>query len=64
MPVLSTVEAQLSLHKHYIAKEPQKHGNAKKPAVNYKPAEVRELLQYSVSHKRDTHTYVHVVRTY
>ncbi len=25
MPVLSTVEAQLLLHKHNIAKEPQKH---------------------------------------
>ncbi len=28
--VLSTVEAQLSLHKHKIVKEPQNHGNAKK----------------------------------
>ncbi len=43
------------LHKHDIAKESQKHGNAKKPAVNYEPAEVSKLelvLQYSMSHKQ------------
>ncbi len=36
-----TVETQLPLHKHNIAKEPQKHGNAKKPAANC------ELAEYS-----------------
>ncbi len=34
-PALSAVEAQLSLLNHNIAKEPQKHGNAKKLAANY-----------------------------
>ncbi len=34
LPVLWTVEAQFYLHKHNIAKESQKHGNAKKPAVH------------------------------
>ncbi len=42
IPVLSTAEAQLPLHKHNIAKGPQKHGNGKKPAANYEPAEVRK----------------------
>ncbi len=32
---LSSAEAQLSLHKRIIAKEPKRHGNAKKPATNY-----------------------------
>ncbi len=40
MPVLLTVEAQLSLHKHDSPKEPQKHQSAKEPAANYEPAEV------------------------
>ncbi len=36
MPVLSTVEAQLSLHKSaMLRKQPQKHGNGKKPVANY-----------------------------
>ncbi len=50
MPVLRTVEALLSLHKHNIAKEPQKHRNAKKLAANYVPANVRKLhrLQFGV----------------
>ncbi len=43
MPVLSTVEAQLSLHKCNITKEPQKHGNAKKPVANYEQAEGHNL---------------------
>ncbi len=47
MPVLSTVEAQLPLHKHNVA-----NGNANKSTVNYDLAEVRKLLQCSVSHKR------------
>ncbi len=34
MPALSKVEVQLSLHKHDIAKDTQKHGNAKKLATN------------------------------
>ncbi len=34
MAVLSTVKAQLSLHKQHIVNEPQKHGNAKKPAAS------------------------------
>ncbi len=54
MPVLSTVEIQLSLHEHNITKESQKHGNAKKPSDNYElRAEVRIALvlhQGSVSH--------------
>ncbi len=33
MPVLLTVQAQLSLHNHNIAKEPEKQGNAKKSAA-------------------------------
>ncbi len=44
--VLPAVETQLSLHKHYVAKEPQKHkqhGNAKKLAANYEPAKVSRL---------------------
>ncbi len=53
MLVLSTVEAQFSLHER---NNPQKHGNAKKPAANYEPgAKVRNccdtLALYSVSHK-------------
>ncbi len=44
MPVLSTLEAQLSLHEHYIS---QKHRNAKKPAANYKPAKFRNCWCYS-----------------
>ncbi len=56
MPVLSTVEAQLSLHKHNITKESQKHRNAKKPSDNYEPrAEVSIALvlqKGSVSHMR------------
>ncbi len=43
MPVLRIVEAQLSLHKHDIVKEPQKHGKAEKPGAKYKPAKVRNL---------------------
>ncbi len=56
MPALSTVEAQLSLHKRNIAKAAP--GNGKKPAVTckYEQAKVRNvlLLQYSVSYKRVT----------
>ncbi len=38
MPVRSTVEAQPSLHKRNIAKEPQKCRNVKKPvARSYEP---------------------------
>ncbi len=49
MLVLSTVEAQLSLHKHNIS---QKHRKAKKPVANYEPANVRNCwcyIQYSVA---------------
>ncbi len=49
MPVLSTVEAQLALHKR--AKEPQKHGNAKKMAqltTNQTRSEIAMVLQYCV----------------
>ncbi len=54
MPVLLTVEAQLSLHERNIAKEPQKH---RKPVANYEPvAEIRNCngvtVQYSVSRMR------------
>ncbi len=57
MPVLSTVEAQLSLHKHKIVKEPQNHGNAKKTV---ELAKIRNyvywyVLQYSVSHNLSKH---------
>ncbi len=41
MPVLSTVEAQLSLHEHDIAKDTQKHANAKKTAAIYEWAKAR-----------------------
>ncbi len=44
MPVLSTAEAQLSLHKQSISrKQPQKHETDKKSAANYEPAKVRKL---------------------
>ncbi len=41
MLVLSTVEAQLSVRKPTIAKEPQMHGNTKKPAASDEPAKIR-----------------------
>ncbi len=49
MPVLSAVEAQLSLHQCNTVKEPQKHGNVQKLVANYKPAEVRQELQWCFS---------------
>ncbi len=51
MSVLSIVEAQFTLHKHNITKEPR---NANNPAASYEPADVRNstVLLYSVSHKR------------
>ncbi len=50
MPVLSTVEAQLYLHKHNIAKEPEKHRNVKKLVANYETTMVVLVLQYKVFH--------------
>ncbi len=53
MPVLSTVEAQLSLHKRIIVKAAPEARNGKKPTANHKQAKVSKLmLQYSVSYKR------------
>ncbi len=48
MPVLSTVEAHLSLHKRNITKQSQKHGNGKKPVANYdkQRSESALVLQY------------------
>ncbi len=57
MPVLSTVEAQLSLHKRNIAKaapearEWQETGGL---TMNKPRSEIALVLQYSVSHKRVT----------
>ncbi len=52
MSVPLTAEAQLSLNEHNIAKEPQKHRNAKKPAANY--AELPKSLVFTLLciHKR------------
>ncbi len=48
MPVLSTVEARLYLHKHNIAKEPEKHGNVKKLVANYETTMVRNCTGVTV----------------
>ncbi len=48
MPVLSIVEAQLSLHKRNIAKQPQKHGDAKKLAAHNYTAEVKNCTGVTV----------------
>ncbi len=48
MPVLLTVEAQLSLHNHNIAKAAQKHRNGKKLAANYEQAKVRNCAGVAV----------------
>ncbi len=55
MPILSTVEAQLSLHKYNIAKagdekQPQKHGNGKKPVANYEQGKIRNYARVAVLH--------------
>ncbi len=44
MPVLSTVEEELSLHKHNIVKDPQKNGSVKKVAANNERAKVRNYI--------------------
>ncbi len=48
MPVLSTVEGQLSLHKCNIEKQFQKHGNGKNPMANYEQAKVRNCTGVTV----------------
>ncbi len=56
MSVLSTVEAQLSVHKrnNISRKQPQKHENGKKPAESYDSgkSEIALVLRYSLSYKR------------
>ncbi len=54
MAVLSIVKAQLSLQKQKIAKEPQKHGNAKKPAAYYEPARSDSELHDPVDSQRQS----------
>ncbi len=53
MPILLTVEAQLSLHKPNIAKAAPEARNGKKLAANTsnRRSEITLVLQYSVSHK-------------
>ncbi len=48
VPVLLTVEAQLSLHSAKKKKQPQKHGNGKKPVADYKQAKVRNCARVAV----------------
>ncbi len=48
MPVLSTVEAQLLLHKLNNVKDHKKHGSAKKLAANNEPDKVRNCTGVTV----------------
>ncbi len=50
MPVLSKEEAQLSLHRHNIAKRAPKHRNGKKPVDNDVPAKVRNCTGVTALH--------------
>ncbi len=48
MPVLSTVEAQLSLHNTISRKQHKKHGNGKKPVANYEQTKVRNCTRVAI----------------
>ncbi len=48
MPVLSTVEARSHNTRAISRKQPQKHGNGKKPAANYEQAKVRNCAGVTV----------------
>ncbi len=48
MPVLSTVDAQLSLHKCNVVKAAQETRKWQKPAANYEQARVRNCAHVTV----------------